>query len=644
MMARDFESLEALEWLEANGLGGYASGTVSGANSRRYHGVLVAALQPPVGRMVMLSKLDETLVQAGRRHPLADNRFPGTQPAYSSVALASFKRDLFPVTEFLVDGLRLRKTVAALHGENSTLIRYELLEGREAVLELQPFLAPRDFHALAHADPSLRWDERNFEAGCLRLRPYEGVPELFLRADGSAFIPEPAWYYRFQCQRELERGLDFEEDLFSYGHLTLTLQAGKPQDILVSIADPRGRDTSALWAAEESRRRALIPEGTSPLMRRLYLAAEQFLVRRGSGLGSVIAGYPWFADWGRDTMIALRGLCHTTGRLPESKSILKTFLGVLDQGMLPNRFPDDGSAPEYNTVDATLWLFVAIHDYWLRSKDDAFVLKECLPALLGVLDWHRKGTRYGIKVDVDGLLNAGQDGVQLTWMDAKVGDWVVTPRQGKAVEINALWYNALRITQALCEAGGDTGTAWSLRSEADRTRTAFEKTFWDPKAGACYDVIKDGVPDASLRPNQVFCLSLPFPLLEGARARSALKVLEAQLLTPRGLRSLAPGDPHYVPRYEGGVTQRDGAYHQGTVWSWLLGPYIEALVKVEGEAGKAKGRELLQAFAPHLEEACVGSVSEIFDAEAPHAPRGCFAQAWSVAELLRAGGDLLGLS
>jgi predicted glycogen debranching enzyme len=642
-MSLSFEDLEGLEWLEANGQGGYASSTYSGANSRRYHGVLVASLDPPVDRRVLLAKLDESLSFGGLRFDLADNRFSGVMPENAARHLAAFGRGLFPTMEFEAGGARLSKSVAALHGENSTLVRYELLAGpADLNLELRPFLAPRPIHETAHANPALSPDFR-FDQGLLRLLPYAGGPELFVLVPGAAFTGGPQWYYGFQYQRELERGLDFEEDLFTHGCFRVGLRVGEPLYVLVSSGEPSHLDGAQLWEGERGRREALRDSsGRLPgFLARLNQAADQFLVRRGADGATVIAGYPWFGDWGRDTMIALRGLCLSRGLWKEARAILSEFLGTLSQGMLPNRFPEAGSAPEYNTVDATLWLFVAVYDYHKQAGDPDFALKTCLPAMLDILDWHRRGTRFGIRATEDGLLCAGAEGVQLTWMDAKVGDWVVTPRRGKAVEVNALWYNALRITQELALAAGRDSEAGDLGLRADKARESFGKTFWNASADCCFDVIGEEGPDPSLRPNQIFCLSLPFPLLDGDRARLLLQTVENQLLTPRGLRSLSPRDPRYAPRYEGGVLQRDGAYHQGTVWAWLLGPYVEALVRVRGEAGKAQARGILSGFEPHLDEACLGSVSEIFDAEAPYRPRGCVAQAWSVAELLRVGLDLL---
>jgi predicted glycogen debranching enzyme len=389
-------------------------------------------------------------------------------------------------------------------------------------------------------------------------------------------------------------------------------------------------------------------DGTaSDIIRTLALAADQFLVRRGESGTTVIAGYPWFTDWGRDAMIALPGLCLVTGRHVEAKEILRAFAAVVDRGMLPNQFPDGGEAPEYNTIDATLWFFVAIRRYLDATGDEAFVRRELLPVLEDILVWHRRGTRHDIHQDRDGLLYGGEESVQLTWMDARAGNRVITPRRGKPVEIQALWYNVLRILADLRRRFG--GDAASLEEDAERARRRFVELFWNAAAGCLYDCVdqRDGAParevDRRVRPNQILALALPFELLDPARAASVLRVVEAKLLTPLGLRSLAPEDPDYRPRYEGGPEERDGAYHQGPVWSWLLGPFTTALVRQRGEAGRLQARRIVERAAAHLAEACVGSVSEIFDAEPPFRPRGCPAQAWGVAEWLRAAVEEAGL-
>jgi len=401
------------------------------------------------------------------------------------------------------------------------------------------------------------------------------------------------------------------------------------------------RDGQALLARERARREALAaPAGEDAVERRLRLAADQFLVRRGEGW-TVIAGYPWFADWGRDAMIALPGLCLASGRFEEAKGILRAFAAAVDRGMLPNRFPDSGEEPEYNTVDASLWFFVAAWRYLEASGDPAFVRDELLPALDDVLAWHGRGTRYGIAVDADGLLRAGEPGVQLTWMDARVDGREVTPRTGKPVEIEALWVNALRIMAALHERFERPARARILARLADAAASRFLELFWNEAEGCLDDVVSGSTCDASLRPNQLWALALPFELVPEAMAKRVLAKVEKELLTPVGLRTLAPGHAEYHPRYEGGPAVRDGAYHQGTVWPFLLGPYCDALLRYGGARGRSRARRLVRALVGRsLGEACVGSISEIFDAEAPHTPRGAFAQAWSVAELLRVWREL----
>ncbi len=646
----DFARSSTLEWLETNGLGGWASSTVSGAHTRRYHGLLVAATEPPGGRKVLLSRLDETVEVEGARYGLGANRFPGTIHPRGFEHLASFRQELFPTWEFEIGETRLTKTIAAVHletSENATLVLYELAPGVRAALRLtlRPFFAGRDFHSLVAENDSVH-REGSFEDGTLRYQSYDGLPTVFIHVPGGTYAPQPDWWRRFEYDLERERGLDFAEDLFTPGTITITLAPGERLGILISTAPPAGRNAWDLFAAERARRENLLvpfAEADS-FTRTLALAADAFVVRRGrrsEGLSTVIAGYPWFSDWGRDAMIALPGLCLTTGRFEEAKGILRAFAQAESEGMLPNRFPDSSDeAPEYNTADATLWFFVAAWDYLEATGDDAFLRDELMPVFEDILSWHERGTRDGIRVEKDGLLHAGEPGVQLTWMDAKVGDWVVTPRSGFPVEIQALWANALAITAELSERYGKNDRAADLRRRAVRVRDRFAERFWNEEAGGLFDVVTETGRDASIRPNQIFALSLPFQLLDGERAARLLALVESKLLTPRGLRTLAADDPRYRPIYLGGPLERDGAYHQGTVWPWLLGSFLTALVRVRGDEGKRQGREILKAFAPHLVEAGIGTVSEIFDAEPPHAPRGCPAQAWSVAELLRAAVEI----
>ena len=637
-----FESSSSKEWLEANGLGGWASSTVSGAHTRRYHGLLVAATRPPVGRMVLLSKLAETLVVGDARHELDANAYPGTVHPRGFERIAEFALDPFPTWIYEAGGVRLKKTVAAVHGENTTVVLYEALAAPAgAALELRPFVAYRDYHGLQHKNDELRFANATYRDDVFRTRPYDGTPELFLSVPEATFEAKPDWYFRFEYALEVERGLDALEDLFSHGVFRRPLREGDRFGVIASTEPVAGRDPIELVEKQRARRKIVadIVSTDDELSRTLALAADAFVVRRGDDLRTIIAGYPWFSDWGRDTMIALPGICLATGRLEDAKRILRAFAGSASQGMLPNRFPDAGERPEYNTVDAALWFFVAAWRYLQASKDTRFVVDELLPVFEDVVLWHDRGTRYGIRVDADGLLAAGEPGAQLTWMDAKVGDWVVTPRHGKPVEIQALWHNALVILSELRRLAGRAEEAAEAAARAKRVKERFVEVFWNESAGYLYDVVDGERADPSIRPNAVFALSLPFPLLPKDKARAVLAVVEAKLLTPVGLRSLSPDDPAYRGRYAGGPSERDAVYHQGTVWSWLLGPYADALVKTLGAPGKAKARRAVEGIAPHLQEGMLGQIAEIFDGDAPHAPRGCPAQAWSVAEVLRVHRD-----
>ena len=643
-VTHDFENAASREWLEANGLGGWASGTIAGCHTRRYHGLLVAATRPPVGRMVLLSKLPETLEVGGERFELDTNRYAGAVNPRGYERLSNFALEPMPTFIYEAGGVKLRKTITAIHGENTTVVSYEVLDAPSAfTLELRPLIAYRDDHALQHANDALRFANASFADGIFRARPYEGAPELFLQAAGCSFSAKPDWYFRFEYAKEQERGLDAHEDLFCYGAFHRELAQGDRFGVIVSTGEVAGRDPLALVARERARRQVVAGAvvGADDTVSALALAADAFIVRRGENLRTVIAGYPWFSDWGRDTMIALPGVCLATGRYDDAKRILRAFARSVDAGMLPNRFPDSGEAPEYNTVDATLWFFVTAHRYLEASGDEEFVLGELLPVFEEIVAWHERGTRYGIKVDDDGLLRAGSPGAQLTWMDAKIGDWVVTPRHGKPVEIQALWYNALCVLADLRKRAGSLAESASLLARAKQVKERFVEVFWNAEASCLFDVVDGDRRDASVRPNQVFALALPYPLLPKDKARSVLAVIEQKLLTPYGLRSLAPDDPAYRGRYEGDPASRDAAYHQGTVWSWLLGPYADALVKTNGAVGKPKARKAIDGLTPHLLEAGLGSISEIFDGDAPHAPRGCPAQAWSVGEALRVFKDFM---
>lgn len=623
------------EWLETNGLGGYASGTVAGLHTRRYHGLLVAALRPPVARTLLLSKFEETLIVDGERFELSVNRYPDAIHPQGHRLLQRFHIDPFPVWTFLTCGVKLHKCVFMPHGENTVVVEYAI-EGGLAQLELRPLIAFRDYHATTHCNDALR-PQLGISAGLVRIEPYAGLPPLHLAHNAAAVESGAGWYFRFQYEREKERGLDFEEDLFNACALRFELAEDTPARVIAStdVCDMRSVDQRRVAEQERRRQIAARSPSTNALAISLTAAADHYVVRRGD-FHTIIAGYHWFADWGRDTMIALPGLTLATKRYDAAKDILFAFTGYLSEGMLPNRFPDAGENPEYNTVDATLWYFEAIRALAGYTGDAACVREHFYEHLKSIIEWHRRGTRYGIKVDDDGLLKAGEPGVQLTWMDARVGDRVVTPRNGKAVEIQALWYNALRITAAFAKRFGDTTAALALEESASIAAGSFNEKFWNAEAGCLYDVV-DSL-DASIRPNQLIAASLHYTMLNRERILSVVRVAERDLLTPMGLRTLSPSDPAYKPRYEGGVNERDSAYHQGAVWPWLIGPFVTAYLRAHGHSWDARQQALrwLKPFEAALTTSGLGHIGEIADGGPPHDQRGCIAQAWSVAEALRA--------
>ncbi len=644
-IAGDLGTAERREWLCTNGIGGFASGTVAGTLTRRYHGLLMAALDPPLGRTLMVAKVDERIEYDGVTEALGTNRWTdGPIDPHGYRALERFRLDgTAPIWTYAVADALVEKRVWMEPGANTTYVRYTVLRGRVPVgLELTILVNYRDYHGTTHGG-DWRMDVTPVRDG-LRVVAYEGARPLLVLGRGAEARPAHTWYRGFHLAGELKRGLDAEEDHLHAGTLRATLRSGQAFTLVLSAEAKPSLDAAA-WERRGRHERALLqrwraaaPDAAAAprWIERLVLAADQFIVARPlaeepEGL-SVIAGYHWFGDWGRDTMIALPGLTLATGRPEVAARILRTFARFVDRGMLPNRFPDHGEVPEYNTVDATLWYFDAIRAYHAATGDDG-LLKELFPVLESIVMWHRQGTRYGIAEDPgDGLLRSGEPGVQLTWMDAKVGDWVVTPRTGKAIEINALWYNALAAMAAFARQLNVPAAPWTALAAG--VRGSFER-FWNRQAGYCYDVI-DGPAgdDSSLRPNQILAVALPESPLGPERQRMVVEACARHLLTSFGLRSLAPGHPEYRGRYEGSPWARDGAYHQGTVWAWLLGPFALAHFKVHGD--RALARSFLEPLAHHLEDHGLGSIAEIFDGEPPFAPRGCIAQAWSVAEALRA--------
>jgi len=639
-VCRNLDSALGREWLETNGIGGFASGTINGCNTRRYQGLLVAATKPPLGRFVLLSKLEETLAVNGRAYELSTNRYPGVVHPQGFQFLTQFRLDPFPIFTFSVDGVEIEKKLFMVQGQNTTIIKYQLINTPSAAhvqLELRPLIAFRDYHSLTHENGAIN-SKVDTQRDLICVSPYLGLPSLSLANDAVENGGTGHWYRNFEYDAERERSLDFHEDLFNPCVLRFDLNQ-RPTATIIASTEPQNVDAAEQYEQDEIVRRRQIAEHAPvkyDFITSLTAAADQYIVSRGDQK-SVIAGYHWFGDWGRDTMIALPGLTLPTGRFEIARSILRTFAQNVDHGMLPNRFPDAGETPEYNTVDATLWFFEAVRAYHAYTADLAFVQQELYPVLSDIINWHVRGTRYGIKLDVAGLLNSGEPGVQLTWMDAKVGDWVVTPRHGKPVEIQALWYNAIRIMEDFAARTADKTGRKRYNNMAALTKWSFNRLFWNEDGSYLYDVVNGGPPDRSIRPNQIFAVSLPHSMLSPERAKRVVAVVQEHLLTPYGLRSLAPSDPQYHGRYTGDGADRDGAYHQGTVWPWLMGPLITAYMKVDGgsKAARMQAEKWLSPLKNHLCNAGLGHISEIFDGDVPHRPIGCIAQAWSVAEVLR---------
>jgi predicted glycogen debranching enzyme len=631
---------KSAEWLEADGLGGFASGTVAGRRTRRYHALLLIATTPPTGRFVLVNGLDAWVETATGKFALSSQHYaPDVIHPDGEGRLEAFTAEPWPRwTCRLHGGTRVEQELFVPTGTSAVAIRWRLLDALgKATLTVRPFLSGRDYHSLHRENPAFRFDAET-DGERVTWNPYPGVPATVAVSNG-AYEHRPVWYRNFLYEEGRARGLDYTEDLASPGVFRWDLARGDAV-LFLQAADPAACRQQAGVPAEvrwrllqeaEAKRRSSIPS-------RLHRSADAYLVRRGQGK-TIIAGYPWFTDWGRDTFIALRGLCLATGRLDDARDILLDWAGTVSEGMLPNLFPDRGSVPEFNSVDASLWYISAGHDFLQAAASAGATVepstRERLQrAVEAILNGYATGTRFGIHLDADGLLAAGVPGVQLTWMDAKVGDWVVTPRIGKPVEVQALWLNALWV-------GGQFSGKWVPLFE--RGREAFRARFWNESSGYLHDVVdpdhQPGIVDATFRPNQILAVGgLPIALLEGEQARRVVDAVEARLWTPLGLRSLAAGLPGYAPRYEGGVRERDGAYHQGTVWPWLVGPFVEAWVRVRGGAPEAKHEARVRFLEPllrHLDDAGLGHVSEIADGDAPHTPRGCPFQAWSLGEVLR---------
>ena len=638
----NLEEASQREWLETNGIGGFSSSTIVGLNTRRYHALLMAATKPPVGRMALLSKLEDALIVNGQRYEFGVNQYPGAIHPNGQQYLKSFRLAPFPVFTYEVNGIEIEKRIFMPQGENCVVVRYDVSgvpEAGSSVLEVRPLVAFRDYHSTTHANGSINGHVET-RAEMATIEPYFGLPKLHFAHNADAAEQTGDWYHNFEYERERERGLDFVEDLFNPFVLRFDLAHCAFPAIIASTTPHEIVEAPILQLRELERRKKLVAAAPAndEFVRQLTSAADQFIVSRGEQK-SIIAGYHWFADWGRDTMISLPGLTLVTGRHDEARNILLAFSKYIHRGMLPNRFPDAGEEPEYNTVDATLWMFAAVDGLLRYARDYDWVRTNLYEKLAEVVYSHETGhCRYGICLDRnDGLLCAGEPGVQLTWMDAKIGDWVVTPRQGKPVEIQALWYNALRVMEHLSDVYSDDARKAHYGQIADRAKANFTRLFWNEAEGCLYDTVGEHGGDGAIRPNQVIAVSLPHSMLDAERSRRVVEVVEWELLTPYGLRTLSPRDSNYKGHYGGDSFSRDSSYHQGTVWPWLLGPFLTAYVKTHGGTPEARERaqKFLEPMREHLSEAGLGQISEVFEGDPPHRPGGCIAQAWSVAEVLR---------
>ncbi len=635
----DFYSALGKEWIVTNGLGGYASSTVVGVNTRRYHGLLVAAIKPPAGRFVILSKIEETLVLGKSRFNLSCNQYQDLIHPEGYKYLTGFRLDPFPVFTYSTGGAVLEKTVFMLQGHNSVIVAYKLLSSPEAgQLILRPLIAGRDYHWVS-CENNVFNPKVEVNDDILKMTPYEVIPKIYIKHDADQFINSGYWYKNFKYQQEWERELEDYEDLYSPGELAYVLKEGSSAYLMVSTEEPPAGKVEFLLEQETNSKKKLLNnfQNEEDFIKSLILAADSFVVKRNNGQRSILAGYHWFADWGRDALISLPGLALVSGRFDIAREVLKFFASYCEQGLIPNHFREVDDKPEYNSVDASLWFLYATGKYLDYTKDYTFIREELWDKIMEIYNYYCQGTRFKIGIDKDALINWQEEALQLTWMDAKVDNWVVTPRQGKPVEVNALWYNALKVMEHLSKRFG-----LELEKETNelslKVETNFNKLFWNERKKCLYDCIDGRDYDDNIRPNQLLSISLPYPVLAKEKWEAVFNVVKNELYTPYGLRSLSFKDRNYHKRYQGDRRARDLAYHQGTVWAWFIGPFISAYLKINGfnKKTRSEAMEFILPFKTHLKEAGIGTVSEIFDGDAPHKPRGCISQAFSVAEILRA--------
>jgi len=629
------------EWLETNGMGSYAASTIVNCHTRRYHGLLVVNLGGKRGRYVLLSKLEDSLRIEDKEYFLSCHKYPGLFFPGPQICLENFATRAYPIFTYRIGELTVVKSLLLLYQRNTVMVRYEIKHAPPSLtLQIRPFFAFRDFHALKKADPALKGEPEILEKGVF-FKPYIDLPGLYLQMDQVfRFRYEPLWYYNFEYEEEKNRGYDWHEDLFTFGLFEITPKKGKSLYFTASLEEIREKE-NYLWFKEAKRRKRKIfaflpPTGDEDIFYQLFRAADQFLIKQPDGQPTIIAGYPWFGTWGRDTLISLMGLTFLRGRTKEGWAILTGMGKYEKEGLLPNFFGHNGEDLAYNSVDSSLWYIIATKQAYDFTGNLKIIKEQLWPLIKKIITHFQKGTLFNIYMTAEGLLHAGDPNTNLTWMDARIDDTPVTPRWGFAVEINALWYNALCFTQELAPLLSDEPPV--AQELIARLRTSFLTTFWLEKEGYLADLSQEGRPDKNIRPNQLFALSLPYPLLDNDKAKMVLAVVQEHLLTPYGIRTLSPQAAGYKGRYEGNEIERNRAYHQGTVWPWLIGPFGEAYLKFAED--KARAKEFLFDYlrnflSRHLPAAGIGSLSEIFDGDPPHTPRGCPAQAWSVAEIIR---------
>lgn len=643
--ANNLDKAISLEWIITNGLGSYASSTISGANTRRYHGLLIASLVPPTQRTLVFSRIDELVKINNETVKLSTNQWSDISVSPEGYKyISEFNLDPFPVWIYKFNNVTLTKSVLLTYRANLLLIDYQLgYESPDIELQLAFLVNHRDFHAETKGNDDWLFHQRFIKDGVI-VQAYPGAQPVWIKWVKGSYKRTDVWYYNYHYYMEKMRGFPAIEDQYNPGVLNVPLCAGDRITIAVSTEEINNIPDFCLVKEKELRRykqlglNSFLPSDIPP---ELIYAADQFIVdRRSTGGKTIIGGYHWFGDCGRNALIALPGLMLVTKRYETARNTLKTFIATLDQGMIPNRFSDYSQDVEYNSVDATLWLFYAIEKYLAYTKDSYFVKEQLYPQLQIIIEWYTQGTRYNIRLDTkDYLISAGEPNVQLTWMDAKIGDWVVTPRQGKPVEVNVLWYNALKIMENLSKLFGYKEESKNYAYKAKKCQESIITKFWNPEYNCLYDCINFNCqPDITIRPNQIFAVSLPYSIFSPKQEMAIVRIVEEKLLTPYGLRSLDPADSNYKGIYDGSTYSRDSAAHQGTVWSWFIGHFITAYLKVHGrtEENLSIAKDLLFPLIEHLTTtAGIGGVSELFDGDYPHLPRGCISASWSVGEILR---------